>query len=53
MSEQNFKNHHKRLIPLYHYVAGLLVICRVRSAALLTLLHRQMRIHIIQQPCWL
>lgn len=43
MSEQNFKNH-TRLVPLYHYVAGMLVILGF-GGAIVNLLHADAHTH--------
>jgi len=43
MSEQNFKNH-TRLVPLYHYVAGMLVILGF-GGSIVNLLHADAHTH--------
>lgn len=43
MSEQNFKNH-TRFVPLYHYVAGMLVILGF-GGSIVNLLHADARTH--------
>lgn len=43
MSEQNFKNH-TRLIPLYHYVAGFLVIA-IFGGSIVNLIHADAHTH--------
>jgi len=43
MTEQNFKNH-VRLVPLYHYVAGLLVIA-IFGGAIVNFLHADAHTH--------
>jgi Family of unknown function (DUF6526) len=43
MSDQNFKNH-TRFVPLYHYVAGLLVIA-IFGGSIVNLLHADAHTH--------
>ena len=43
MSEQNFKNH-GRFVPLYHYVAGILVIA-IFGGSIVNLLHADAHTH--------
>ena len=43
MSEQNFKNH-TRFVPLYHYVAGILVIA-IFGGSIVNLIHADARTH--------
>ena len=43
MSEQNFKNH-SRLVPLYHYVAGILIILGF-GGSIVNLLHADAHTH--------
>jgi Family of unknown function (DUF6526) len=43
MSEQSFKNH-TRLVPLYHYVAGILVIA-IFGGSIVNLLHADAHTH--------